>query len=230
MSKKYITLYLPKSRVCDVSQKFLLSELIGEILGPLISLILINIEESNFLGSLKYTHFNCLGYFGLVISLLLLIVHAVFFTKPLSTNFLMVKDEKNITGSKYYQKSEEEINRKQYLKEQNMMYKKKYKEVQKKKLINEEEGNIIVTNSNKNEDKFINNDNNSQNESLEEKLIDTNSNNEKDENSLDLSIGGNIALTSNQKNMINDIEKNLEKKININHIHYKFLKSNSFNT
>ena len=212
MSKKYITLYLPKSRVCDVSQKFLLSELIGEILGPLISLILINIEESNFLVSLKYTHFNCLGYFGLVISLLLLIVHVVFFTKPLSTNFLMVKDEKNITGSKYYQKSEEEINRKQYLKEQNMMYKKKYKEVQKKKLINEEEGNIIITNSNKNEDKFINNENNSQNESLEEKLIDTNSNNEKDENSLDLSIGGNIALTANQKNMINDIEKNLEKK------------------
>ena len=32
------------------------------------------------------------------------------------------------------------------------------------------------------------------------------------ENSLDVSIGGNIALTVNQKNMINDIEKNLEKK------------------
>jgi hypothetical protein len=211
MSKKYITLYLPKSRVCDVSQKFLLSELIGEILGPLISLILINIEESNFLGSLKYTHFNCLGYFGLVTSLLLGIIHVVFFIKPMGPNFLMVKDEKNITGSKYYQKSEEEMNRKQYLKEQNMMYKKKYKEIQQKKLTNEEEGNIIITNSNKNDEKFINNENNSQNESLEEKLIDTNSN-EKDENSLDLSIGGNIALTTNQKNMINDIEKNLEKK------------------
>ena len=212
MSKKYITLYLPKSRVCDVSQKFLLSELIGEILGPLISLVLINIPITN-LGSIEYNHFNCIGYFGLLFSLILGIVHVVLFTKPLSSNFLMVKDEKNITGSKFYQKSEEELNRKQYQKEQNLMYKKKYNEIKKKKINNEEEGNIIVTNSNKN-DKNINNENNSNADSLEEKLIDTNNNNnhEKEENSLDVSIGGNIALTVNQKNMINDIEKNLEKK------------------
>jgi len=209
MCKKYITLYLPKSRVCDVSQKFLLSELIGEILGPLISLILINIKEVT-LGSIDYSHFNCIAYFGLLFSLILLIVQVVVFTKPLSSNFLMVKDEKNITGSKYYQKSEEEINRKQYQKEQNLMYKKKYKEVKKKSIKNEEEGNIIITNT-KNDDTNINNENN---ESLEEKLIDTHEKNEKEEkdNSLDVSIGGNIALTVNQKNMINDIEKNLEKK------------------
>ena len=209
MCKKYITLYLPKSRVCDVSQKFLLSELIGEILGPLISLILINIKEIT-LGSIEYSHFNCIAYFGLLFSLILLIVHVVVFTKPLSSNFLMVKDEKNITGSKYYQKSEEEINRKQYQKEQNLMYKKKYKEVKKKSIKNEEEGNIIITNV-KNDDTNINNENN---DSLEEKLIDTHEKNEKEEkdNSLDVSIGGNIALTVNQKNMINDIEKNLEKK------------------
>ena len=126
----------------------------------------------------------------------------------------MVKDEKNITGSKFYQKSEEELNRKQYQKEQNLMYKKKYEEIKKKKIDNEEEGNIIITNINKN-DNNINNENNLNNDSLEEKLIDTNeknNNHEKEENSLDVSIGGNIALTVNQKNMINDIEKNLEKK------------------
>ena len=212
MSKKYITLYLPKSRVCDVSQKFLFAELIGEILGPLISLALIYIPETK-LGSIDYNHFNCIGYFGLLFSLIIGIIHVILFTKPLSSNFLMVKDEKNITGSKFYQKSEEELNRKQYQKEQNLMYKKKYDEIKKKKINNEEEGNIIITNTKKEKDDTnINSDNN---ESLEEKLIDTNENNnnhEKEENSLDVSIGGNIALTVNQKNMINDIEKNLEKK------------------
>ena len=103
MSKKYITLYLPKFKLSDVSKKFILSELIGEIIGPLISLILININEAD-IGTLKYTKFNCIGWFGMVISLIIGVIHVIFFTKPLSRDFLMVKDEKNITGNKFYQK------------------------------------------------------------------------------------------------------------------------------
>ena len=223
MSKKYITLYLPKFVLSDVSKKFILSELIGEILGPLISLALINIEESD-MGIIKYTNFNSIGWFGMVISLFLGIIHFIFFTKPLSSNFFMVKDEKNITGSKYYQKSEDELNRKQYLKEQNLMYKKQYDSMKKNKnskkikesdiIDNDDINNLIVTKS-QNDDKNINDENDSNNQSLEEKLID----NEKKENSfdkgnnsLDVSLGGNIALTLKQKNMINTLEKVLEKR------------------
>ena len=214
MSKKYITLYLPKFKLSDVSKKFILSELIGEIIGPLISLILININEAD-IGTLKYTQFNCIGWFGMVFSFIIGVIHVIFFTKPLSRDFLMVKDEKNITGNKFYQKSEDEMKRKQYLKEQNIMYKKQYDSIKKKKIINinddnDDVDNLIIRN---NEIEIKEGEDNN----LDENLIDTKNDNERsnsynEPNSLDISLGGNIALTSKQKNMINTIDKNLEKK------------------
>ena len=143
----------------------------------------------------------------------------------------MVKDESNITGNKYYQRSESEINRKQYEKEQNLIYRKTYNTMKKRQKdnanINEDNnkdnnniGNLIVKGVNieekdKDEDDNIIKTNNN----LEEKLIDKNENEKNDQsldndqhNSLDVSTGGNIALTVKQKNMINEIEKVLEKR------------------
>ena len=216
MNKKYITLYLPKFRLSYASKIFIISEMVGEICGPLISLLLIQIDNFN-IGNLKYSEFNCIGWFGILISLFMGIVQLIFFTKPLSDNFLMVKDEKNISGNKYYQKSEDEINRKKYEKEQNLMYKKTFHNIRKKhrKSINENEDfddneNLIIRTSIVSEDKEKDNN-------MKEKLIDTKNNEgsnsfENEGNSLDVSGGGNIALTVKQKKMINDIEKVLEKK------------------
>ena len=57
----------------------------------------------------------------------------------------MVKDESNISGNKFYQRSESEISRKQYLKEQNQIYKKQYNSIKKKNKENQKlnENNII---------------------------------------------------------------------------------------
>ena len=228
MSKKYITLYLPKFVLSSVSKKFIISELIGEIIGPLFSLVLSNIDESE-MGKMSFTKFNCIGWYGITLSLIMCIIHFIFFTKPLSSNFLMVKDEKNITGSKYYQKSEKEINRKNYQKEQNLMYKKQFHEMKKKKNeLNKENNNnnnnddidnLIIRNEQIMEHKEDNEDNNPDS-GLKEQLIDTSSksNNSKQKsyenegNSLEVSYGGNLALTTKQKDMINTIEKELEKR------------------
>ena len=225
MSKKYITLYLPKFILSSASKIFILSELIGEIIGPLISLIFSNIAESDF-GIIQYTQFNCIGWYGASISLIMAIIHLILFTKPLSNKFLMVTDERNISGNKYYQKSEKELNRKQYQKEQNLMYKKQYHSIKKTKsdnLINEDKddiNNLIIRNNENSEE--INNSNeikdNKKEEGLKEYLIETkddgdkNTSFENEGNSLDVSSGLNIALTVKQKNMINTIEKVLEKK------------------
>ena len=107
------------------------------------------------------------------------------------------------------------MKRKQYLKEQNIMYKKQYDSVKKKKIINinddnDDVDNLIIRN---NEIEIKEGEDNN----LDENLIDTKNDNERsnsynEPNSLDISLGGNIALTSKQKNMINTIDKNLEKK------------------
>ena len=228
MSKKYITLYLPKFVLSSVSKKFIISELIGEIIGPLISLVLSNIEETE-IGKVSYTKFNCIGWYGTTLSLIMCIIHFIFFTKPLSSNFLMVKDEKNITGSKFYQKSEKEKNRKNYQKEQTLLYKKQYHSMKKKKNeLNKEDnedeiGKLIIRNEQIMEHKEENDgDNQEENkeDGLKEQLIDTSSksNNSKPKsyenegNSLEVSYGGNLALTTKQKDMINTIEKELEKR------------------
>ena len=247
INKKYITLYLPKIRLPRVSKNYLISEIIGLIFGPFITFILNYINEFDLFG-IKYTHFNCIGWYGVFISFIFGLIHFIFFIQPLSNEFIMVKDESNITGNKYYQRSESEINRKQYIKEQNLMYRKTYNSMKKKKRESqklEEKDNINQNNQNnddinkliikniskediddnkKKEKKENKNEENKNEENkineLEENLIDSNENrnnisidsDNEANNSLDLSTGGNIALTTKQKNMINEIDKVLEER------------------
>ena len=220
MSKKYITLYLPKFCLSNVSKSFLISELIGEILGPLISLVLIYIKEFNW-WKISYTKFNCIGWYSILISFIMGIIHLILFTKPLSGNFLMVKDEKNITGSNYYQKSESELHRKQYQKEQDLMYKRQYQSLKKKMNKIDDKDNLIFKTSINVKDKDESNNNDNQNDNgLEEKLINSSSKelndsqkiSESENNSLEASLENNLALSEKQKNMINTIEKELEKR------------------
>ena len=218
MNKKYITLYLPKFHLSSVSKKYLLAELIGLIIGPFVTLIpsiILKILDKILEDCLIYNQFNILGYYGLIFSVICLVIHLFFFIKPLSSDFFMVKNESNINGNKYYQQSEDEIMRNQYLKEQNMMYKQTYNEIKKKQNIKDDNNDLLINvktkdNNDENTD-IINTDN------LEEKLIDNgekinNIANDDENNNLDVIGGGNIALNKKQQDMINEIEKVLEKR------------------
>jgi hypothetical protein len=143
INKKYITLYLPKFRLSKVSKIYLIMEIIGMILGPLIVFAIYRIGPMNS-KLVKYSSFNCVGWYGLFVSVVLGIIHSIFFIKPLGNYFVMVQDESNITGSKYYQRSESEISRKQYVQEQNKMYKKTYNTMKKK----QKENNNNINNDN----------------------------------------------------------------------------------
>mgnify|MGYP002624499578 CR=1 FL=1 len=239
INKKYITLYLPKFRLSKVSKIYLIMEIIGMLLGPLVVFTIYRIEPMNS-KFLKYSRYNCVGWYGLFVSLVLGVIHLIFFIKPLSSYFVMVQDESNITGSKYYQRSESEISRKQYVQEQNKMYKKTYNTIKKKQKENNNNNNINIDNNMENliiknvskedinekekekkKEKEKDDDENiiKPSNDLGEKLIDEDD--KKNEsfdsdnlnNSLDVSgTGGNIALTDKQKNMINEIEKVLEKR------------------
>ena len=229
MNKKYITLYVPKYRLPSISETYLIVEISGQIIGPLITLILFSISKREIL-NIEYSEYNCIGWYNFFISIIFGIIHFFFFIQPKIGEFSMVEDEKNINGNKYYQSSEKQLNRKQYVKEQNVIYKKTFNSIKKasrensmKKENNENEyENININNINKNkknnkirDDYIIETTNNN----LEENLIEKN---EKDSNnvtsdlgnnSLDVSVGGgNIALTAKQQLMINEIDKVLDKK------------------
>ena len=243
-NKKYITLYIPKFRLSEFSKLYLIIEIIGMIIGPLITIGLCSINESD-LGAIEYNHFNSVGWYGMIISLIFIIVHSIFFVKPSSAVFLMVMDESNISGNKYYQRSESEISRKKYVKEQNKIYRKTYNTIKKMQKENDiDNNNAINTNEDKNDlEKLIikniskedieksakekNKENNNDNiiktkNDLEENLIekDEQENNKENKsfdsnnksNSLDVSDEKNVALTDKQKNMINQIDKVLEKR------------------
>ena len=238
LNKKYITLYVPKFRLSEFSKLYLIIEIIGMIIGPLITIGLCSINESD-LGLIEYIHLNSIGWYGMFISLIFIIIHSIFFVKPSSPMFLMVMDESNISGNRYYQRSESEISRKKYVKEQNMIYRKTYNTIKKIKKENENDndintnednndlGKLIIKNVSKediekkkkanNDDNFIKTKND-----LEENLIEKNEKEINKENksldsinksnSLDVSDEKNAALTDKQKNMINQIDKVLEKR------------------
>jgi hypothetical protein len=217
MNKKYITLFVPKFRLSGICKKYLMAEIFGQIAGPLITFILFLINEFDIL-SIQYRPFNCIGWYNFFASIIFGLIHLIFFVQPKSGEFFMVEDENNISGNKFYRDSESQMSRKKYIKEQNKMYKKTYNKM--KKLKNE---NLKKKASEKNELKNVNNENIKdddiiQTNNLEENLIDKNdirisiqSGNE-DTNSLDVSIEGNIALTTKQQNMINKIEKVLDQR------------------
>ena len=88
LGKKYLTLYTPKYLLPKLSKIYLLIELLGFILGPSITAGLCYDLHDKAFNSL-----NCLGYYGVIGSLILFIVNLLFFLSPGHPDFLIVKNQ-----------------------------------------------------------------------------------------------------------------------------------------
>ena len=99
LGKKYITLFTPKYYLPLISKIYLIIEQLGLILGPCITMVISFIR----IGTYKYCLFNCVGYYGALGSLILLIINNFLFTSPQNKNFFVVrnqtKDDVNISTS-----------------------------------------------------------------------------------------------------------------------------------
>jgi len=108
LGKKYITLYTPKYYLPLISKVYLIIEQLGLILGPCITALISFIR----IGIYQYCLFNCVGYYGALGSLLLLIANYFLFTSPQNSNFYIVKnqtkDDVNISTSVSVQSGFEE--------------------------------------------------------------------------------------------------------------------------
>ena len=90
IGKKYLTLYTPKYLLPTLSKIYLIIEFCGLILGPSITSLLIFID----LGK-GFSMSNCVGYYGIIGSIVLVIINHFFFISPKDSNFSMVINQGN---------------------------------------------------------------------------------------------------------------------------------------
>ena len=102
MGKKYITLYTPKYYLPQLSKIYLIIELSGLILGPSIGSLLSFIRIGDICCLL-----NCIGYYGILGSIILIIINIIFFVPPKDPKFSVLLNQKNddvnVSSSQYVQ-------------------------------------------------------------------------------------------------------------------------------
>ena len=97
VGRKYIALYSPKFYLIKISKNYTKINYIGYALGPLIACILLFIPiNTNYKGYIHYNEFNCIGWYGMIMSFILLFFHSILFTKENSDDFQMIRDEHNL--------------------------------------------------------------------------------------------------------------------------------------
>ena len=95
MGKKYILSYASKYFLPFISKIYVLISILGHSIGPLISFFAYDMGENKFLYNIYICKYNFIGWYGFIISFLLLIIHLILFTSPNSKKFNRLK-EKNM--------------------------------------------------------------------------------------------------------------------------------------
>ena len=94
--KRYITLYTPKYYLPILSKIYLITELGGFILGPIFTILFSFISIDKII-----CIFNCVGYYGVIVSILMIILNQMLFIPPKDPRFLITVEEfgKNVNMS-----------------------------------------------------------------------------------------------------------------------------------
>ena len=98
MGKKYITLFSPRFYIAKISQYFIIFQILGMAFGPFIGCFLLYIPETKIL-YLEYNHYNCIGWYGCIFSLIFFFFNCLLFTGPGNSNFFIIRKESKIISS-----------------------------------------------------------------------------------------------------------------------------------
>ena len=95
MGKKYILNYASKYFLPFISKIYVLISILGHSMGPLIGFFLFEIKDKKYFDFIYYSKYNFIGWYGFIMSNLLLITNLVLFTSPFSPKFnrLKIKDK-----------------------------------------------------------------------------------------------------------------------------------------
>ena len=89
LGKKYLTLYTPKYLLPKLSKIYLIIEIFGFIIGPSITALLC------FVVTEAFNVLNCVGYYGSIGSIILILINQFFFISPGNQNFSVVVNQSN---------------------------------------------------------------------------------------------------------------------------------------
>ena len=111
MGKKYILLYAPKYFLPKISKYYVFASILGHSMGPLVVFLffLVSAEnEKEVFPNFFYSQYNSIGWYGIILSLFLIIFDIYFFTSPTSKGFkkLQMKNLKNDTENDKQGKSQ----------------------------------------------------------------------------------------------------------------------------
>ena len=97
IGRKYIALYSPRFYLIKISKNYTKINFLGYAAGPFITLFLLLFPKgTNYNGYMHYNEFNCIGWYGIFMSIILFAIHFTFFTKQNSESFQMIRDEENL--------------------------------------------------------------------------------------------------------------------------------------
>ena len=85
--KNYILNYSSKYFLPYISKIYVFISILGHSFGPLIGFFLYEIPNKKFWPFLCYSKYNCIGWYGFIMSFILFIMHIILFTSPKSKNF-----------------------------------------------------------------------------------------------------------------------------------------------
>ena len=97
IGRKYIALYSPRFYLIKISKNYTIINFLGHVAGPFLTLILLLFPKStNYKGYIHYNEFNCIGWYGIVVSIILLIITIILFKRQHDDDFQMIQDEHNL--------------------------------------------------------------------------------------------------------------------------------------
>jgi hypothetical protein len=97
MGKRYILNYASKYFLPFISKIYVIISILGHSMGPLIGFFLYDINDYKFFEIIYYSKYNCIGWYGLIMSFILLLTHLFLFTSPFSHKFSRLKEKKKTT-------------------------------------------------------------------------------------------------------------------------------------
>ena len=95
IGKNYILNYSSKYFLPYISKIYVFISILGHSFGPLIGFFLYEINDIEILSFLFYSKFNCIGWYGFIMSFILLIAHLILFTSPYSKKFKRIINNKS---------------------------------------------------------------------------------------------------------------------------------------
>ena len=220
LGKKYITLYTPKYYLPLISKIYLIIEQLGLFLGPCITALISFIR----IGTYKYCLFNCVGYYGALGSLILIIITNFIFTSPQNKNFFVVqnqtKDDIKINTSFSVQNGfeEDDSQDKEFYKLQKEAYDRKASGLEPTKSdeilieVNDNQTGIINTSSNPiNDEKEKVEEETDYNKIIETvgEVLGQDEIAESYYNNVDTGIYSDVDISNEQKDTINDIKEKI---------------------